>query len=146
MACNRKLLQLTNSTIGAVAVNANMPLGKMTRRIVNIPTCQQTIETSSTTDNIAVVNQAGIYRVTYTASVTVAAAGDIVLALNVNGNQVTSATVTAAAAGTFPITLDYETRAFCNCPAVSSNLPAQIEIVNTGIALTGGNSNLIISG
>ncbi len=142
-----KVLQLTNTNIPAVAANGYMPLGVTT---VRCPTetnnCQQTFTvTSSTSDTIA-VNRGGTYRLDYSASVMASAIGTVTLAVLVNG--VSKYTVSASAAAVSDLvnlTIPLDIYLPCNCNAAPNNIPANIQIQNTGVALTGGTSNIIIT-
>lgn len=142
--CDYRLLQLTNSSIGAVAAAAFMPLGTVTRQVKQSNSCQPTFVVSNSTNNTVYIQEPGIYKVTYNGFLTVAAADTIILDLQVNGTTVATANVTAAAAGTFAVPLTFTIRVFNNCNCNTTNLPAQIQLLNNGSALTGGNSNLII--
>lgn len=144
MNSNYRLLQLTNNSVGPVAVDALIPVGIMTRRIEQTPTCENTFTVTTSANNAVYVNEPGFYEITYQGYLTVEAAGDIVIALQVNGVTVQTATVTASAAGTFPVSISFITRAFNNCNGNPTNLPMLIQLQNTGVALTGGTSNLII--
>lgn len=141
-----KLLQLTNTSIGAVAAEANVPLGITT--VVFPGYCSQggpTYSVASSNSDTIVVNKPGTYSFIYNASLVAAAAGDLVLSLKVNG--VTKYTVTAVAVegGALNITLPFEVFIPCNCMSNPANVPASIQVQNTGVAITSGTSNLIIS-
>ena len=141
-----KLLQLTNPSIGAVAVNGLMPLGVTT---VVYPSCSngngQTYTVISSLSDTVQVNKSGTYRVIYNASLVATAAGDVTLALMVNGTTKYTVSALATAAGTVNITLPFEVYLPCNCCSNPTNIPAYIQIKNTGTAITSGTSNLIIS-
>lgn len=141
-----RLIQLTNGVVGAVAANAAMPLGIPTRRIMRNTTCIPTFVVTTGANTAVEISEAGIYTFTYTGSLTVGEAGDIVLQLVYNGVVANTVTVTAAAAGTYSVNLSFVVRVLGNCCSGQQNLPAIIQIRNTGVALTGGTSNLIISG
>jgi hypothetical protein len=122
-----KILQLTNSTIGAVATNANMPLGITT--VVypyDTSSCYPTYTVSSSSADTLVINKSGTYNFIYSASVVATAAGDVVLALKVNGITKYTVTETATAAGTVNLTIPYELYVPCNCQSAPSNVPAYI--------------------
>jgi hypothetical protein len=141
-----KILQLTNSAIGAVAADANLPLGVITA-IYPFDTsncCPTYTITSSTSDTLS-INKSGTYKVVYSLSGIAGGAGDVVVTMNVNGVAKYAVSATAAAAGTVNLTLPYELYVPCNCAAAPINVPAAIQFENSGIALTGGTSNLIVS-
>ena len=143
---NARILQLTNSTIGAVTTNANMPLG-ITTVVYPYDTsnCYPTYTVSSSSADTLVINKPGTYNFVYSASVVATDAGNVVFALIVNGTTKYTVTATATAAGTVNITLPYEIYVPCNCQSAPSNVPAYIQIQSTGVALTSGTSNLIVS-
>lgn len=142
-----KVLQLTNTNISAVAANGYMPLGIIT---VRYPTenvnCQPVFTvTSSTSDTIA-VNKGGTYKLDYSASLMAAAAGTVTLAVLVNGvSKYTVSATAAAASDLINLTIPLDLYLPCNCNAAPNNIPANIQIQNTGVALTGGTSNVIIT-
>lgn len=140
-----RLLQLTNNNIGAVAAATVLPLGVMSRKIACQSTCTPTFEVSTTANNVAYINEPGYYKITYEGSLTAAAAGNVVVNLEVNGAIVNTATVTAAAAGTVGISIAFIVRVLNNCcNGAAINTPAIIQFRNAGVALTGGNSNVLI--
>lgn len=141
-----KVLQLTNTSIPAVAANDYMPLGISTVRYpVETPNCQPVFTiTSSTSDTIA-VNRGGTYRLDYSASLVASAAGVVTLAVLVNGVSKHTVSATAAEAGTVNLTIPLDIYLPCNCNAAPNNIPANIQIQNTGVALTSGTSNVIIT-
>jgi hypothetical protein len=141
-----KLLQLTNTGIGAVAVNANVPLGITT--VVFPGCCNQgcpTYSVASSSSDTLVVNKGGTYSFIYNASLVATDAGDLVLALRVNGVTKYTVTAVAVAGGTVNITIPFEIFIPGNCLSNPANVPASIQIQNTGVAITSGTSNLIIS-
>ena len=143
---NAKILQLTNSTIGAITTNGNMPLGVTT---VVYPfdssNCYPTYTVTSSTSDTLVINKSGTYSFIYNASVVATAAGLVTFALIVNGVSKYTVSVTATEAGTVNITIPYEIYIPCNCASAPNNVPAYIQVQNTGVALTSGTSNLIVS-
>jgi hypothetical protein len=143
---NAKILQLTNLTIGAITANGNMPLGVTT---VIYPfdssNCYPTYTVTSSTSDTLVINKAGTYKFIYNASVVATAAGLVTFALIVNGVSKYTVSVTATEAGTVNITIPYEIYVPCNCASAPNNVPAYIQVQNTGVALTSGTSNLIVS-
>lgn len=139
-----RLLQLTNNNIGAIATDGNMPLGVTT---VIYPGCDcqcQTYSITSSTSDTLVINRAGTYQLIYNASLVATAAGNIVLALKLNGVTKYTVTVTATAAGTVNVTIPYELYIPCNCCSNPTNVPAYVQIQSTGVAITSGTSNLIV--
>jgi hypothetical protein len=143
---NARILQLTNSAIGAVATNTNMPLG-VTTVIYPYDTnnCYPTYTVAASTSDTLVINKPGTYNFIYNASVVATDAGNVVLAIIVNGTTKYTVTETATAAGTVNLTIPYEIYVPCNCQSAPSNVPAYIQIQSTGVALTSGTSNLIVS-
>lgn len=141
-----RLLQLTNNNIGAVAAATILPLGVTSRKIACQSTCTPTFEVTTTANNVAYINEPGYYKVTYEASLTAAAAGNVVVNLEANNAVVNTATVTAAAAGTVGISIAFMLRVLNNCcNGATVNTPMVIQLRNaSAIALTGGNSNLIL--
>lgn len=142
-----KVLQLTNTNIPAVAANGYMPLGISTVKYpVETSNCQPVFTvTSSTSDTIA-VNRGGTYRLDYSASLVASAAGAVTLAVLVNGVSKYAVSATAAAAAdTVNLTVPLDIYLPCNCNAAPNNIPANIQIQNTGVALTSGTSNVIIT-
>lgn len=139
-----RLLQLTNSSIGAIAANANMPLGVTTVVYPGSDCSCQTYSVTSSTSDTLVINRAGTYQVIYNASLVATAAGNVVLELKLNGVTKYTVTVTATEAGTVNVTIPYELYIPCNCCSNPTNVPAYVQIQNTGVAITSGTSNLII--
>jgi hypothetical protein len=141
-----KLLQLTNMNIGAVEVDAFIPLGVTT---IIYPggdfNCGPTYTVTSSTSDTLQVNKQGTYKVIYNASVVATEAGNVVLELMYNNVSKYTVTAQAAAAGTVNLTIPYEIYIPGNCCNNPINIPANIQIKNTGVALTSGTSNLIIS-
>ena len=140
-----KQIQVTNTAIQDVAVNAYMPLGRVTRRI-NAPfnSCSTFTVTSSTSDTV-LINDVGFYKVTYSLTATANAEGEVTIALVTNGTPVYTVTqYVADATGAVNITLPYTIRVCPNCSSSPDNVPVSVQIQNTGIALTGSSANLII--
>ena len=143
---NARILQLTNTTIGAITTNGNMPLGVITLvHPFDTSNCYPTYTVSSSNADTLVINKSGVYNVLYNASVVATAAGDVVFELKVNGVTKYTVTETATAAGTVNITIPYEVYVPCNCPSVPGSVPAYIQVQSTGVALTSGTSNMIVS-
>ena len=74
------------------------------------------------------------------------AAGTVTLNVFVNGVSMYTVSATAAAASDLlNITIPLDIYIPCNCNSIPNSVPANIQIQNTGIALTGGTSNLIMT-
>ena len=142
-----RVIQLTNSNIGAVSVTNLLPLGVVTRR-VNKANCGNgevsTFTLTTTGTNTVTINECGNYRITYSLSGVATAAGIMGTTLQVNGVDVYSVNATAAAGDTVNLTLPYEIRVLPNCASNTNNTPANISIQLTGIGITGGTSNLLV--
>ena len=140
-----KIIQLTNSNIGSVPADSYMPLGIITRRIN--PTCKRnnrTFTVSSTGTNLVTINECGYYKVLYSASVVAAAAGIVTLSLQLNSSTVYSVSATVEEGDTVNLTLPFEIRVLPNCQAVTNNIPLNIQVLLSGVALTDGNTNFIV--
>jgi hypothetical protein len=140
-----KQIQLTNNTVGDVAINDYMPLGRVTRRI-NAPfNCCNTFSVTSSNADTITLNDVGFYKITYSLTATAAAAGEVTIALVTNGTSIytVSQAVVDETAGV-NLTLPYTIRVCSNCSATPDNVPVSLQIQNTGIALTGATSNIII--
>ena len=145
MTNNYKQIQLTNTAIGDVAVDALIPLGSVTRRINTPQSCCNTFTLSTSGANTLTINDVGFYKITYVLNATAAAAGEVTVALLTNGtsvNTVSQAIVDETAA--VNMTLVYTIRVFPNCNSAINNCPVNVQMQNTGIALTGATSNLIV--
>jgi NMD protein affecting ribosome stability and mRNA decay len=140
-----KQIQLTNTTIGDVAVDSFIPYGRVTRRI-NAPfnSCSTFTVTSSTADTVT-INDPGFYKITYSLTASAAAAGDVSIALVTNGTTIYSVSQNLVdETGTVNLTLPYTIRVCPNCSSTPDNIPVNVQIQNTGIALTGVSGNMII--
>lgn len=146
MSKEYRLLQLTNAAIGPIPAATLLPVGIMTRRIVQEDACQNTFDVTTSVNNAIYINETGFYKITYTGYLTAAAAGDIIVELRINGVTMATATVTATAAGTVPVVFTFVTRVLSNCCGNVQNAPALVQLYNadTSVALSGGRSNLII--
>lgn len=142
-----KVLQLANSNVPAVAANGLMPLGVTTLRYpCENYSCQQVFTITSSTSDTLAVNKGGTYRLDYNASLMATAAGTVTLSVLVNGVSKYTINATASAASDIVnITIPLDLYLPCNCNAAPNNIPANIQIQSTGVALTGGTSNLIIT-
>lgn len=137
-----KLIQITNNALGDVAVNQNVPLGTVTRRINAPYNCCNTFVLADSEQDTVVLNNPGFYIITYSLTATAAAAGEVTENLLVNGTSVYGVTQTIVdEANAVNLTLVYTVRV---SPAASEAAPTTIQIQNAGIALTGESSNLII--
>ena len=140
-----KQIQLTNTEIGDVAVDAYIPYGRVTRRINAPYNCCNTFSVTSSTSDTVTINDTGFYKITYSLTALAEAAGEVTISLVTNGVTVYSVTETAAAAAdSVNLTLPYTIRVCPNCSATPDNVPVSVQIQNTGVALTGVSSNMII--
>lgn len=142
-----KVLQLTNRSILAVAVNDYIPLGIPTVRYPECSSnngCEVFSVTSSTSDTIS-VNKGGTYRIDYSLSAVAAAAGDVSIEAVVNGESIYSVLATAVEGGKVNLTIPIDVYIPCNCNALPNSVPAYIQLKNVGVALTSGSSNLIVT-
>lgn len=141
-----RFIQITNNAIGPVAAATVLPIGVENHGIICANSCIPSFDISTTANNVAKINRPGYYKITYSGYLTAEAAGDIVVNLEVNGVVVATATATAAAAAqTIPISLTFMIRVLNNCPNNTAiNTPQNIQFRNAGIAITGGNSNVLI--
>lgn len=145
MTTSYKQIQLTNTSIGDVAAQAFIPLGTVTRRINTPSSCSNTFTLSSSTTDSVIINDVGFYKITYSLTATAAAAGEIVTSLVVNGTTVYSVSQGLVdEANPVSLTLPYTIRVYGNCTSSPDNPPVTVQLQNTGIALTGSTSNLII--
>ena len=143
MTCYKQI-QLTNNAFGAIAADAYMPYGRVTRRI-NAPTnCSNTFTVGSSTADTVTINEPGFYKVTYSVTAIANAEGIVTVELVTNGASVYTVSTTATADATVNLTLPYTIRVLPNSDSAPNNVPVAIQIQNTGVALTSGTSNLII--
>ena len=142
---NYRVLQLTNKTIGAVATNEFMPYGIITRKICYGKTNGGTFSVTTTGADTIYLQEAGNYRISYSASLVAAAVGDVTISLIANGVNVYEVTETIAAVGdTVNLTLPYEVRVCPNSCAVPTNCPMSIQVQLNGVAITSGTSNILV--
>ena len=141
---NYKLIQLTNTVVGAVEVDSFMPFGAITRKIQTSDDCCNTFDVTTSGSNLIYLNEPGYYNITYSASVVAGDAGIVTLSLVANGNTIYSVASTAASGDTVNLTLPYTARVYKNCPSAPTNCPLSIQITLSGVAITGGTSNLLI--
>ena len=136
-----KLIQITNTDIGAVAVGAFMPLGTITRRYGVGGNCPVYTTANSNVDTIT-INDEGYYDITYNANLVAGAAGTLTLGLLTNGTEVYDISETVVNGDTYNMTVSFTVRVYakqCNAP---TNNPMNIQIELGGVAITGGNSNI----
>ena len=142
---DKQFIQLTAATnYGAVAQGGFVPLGVVTRKFVTGTCNQPTFVAGTTGNNTVTITDAGEYKVTYTGTALAGAAGAVTFNLLLNGATVFTVSQTAAAIGdSANIALTFIVRVFGNCASIQ-NAPATIQILNTGVELTGGTGNLIV--
>lgn len=139
-----QFIQLTDRAVGAVATDALLPLGNVTRKNADGQRCQDTFIVSTSGSDTVTITEAGWYKISYVGSLIPADAGEITLSLEANNVQQIAVSDTVAAADDITnISLEFIIRVFPSCRA-TSNMPVALQIINTGVALTGGTSNLII--
>ena len=140
-----RVLQMTNQTVGAVAVDGFMPLGGVTRRIQETCGGGTTFNVTTSQSDTVYLNEVGNYNVTYSGSLVASATGEISVALIANGTQIYEVGATAAAQGdVVNVTLPYQIRVCPNCASAPNNCPVAIQVQLTGVAVTGGQANLLI--
>jgi hypothetical protein len=127
---NAKILQLTNSTIGAITTDSNIPLGVVT---VIYPfdtnNCFPTYTVQSSSSDTLVINKPGTYNFIYSASVVAGEAGNVTFAVKVNGVSKYSVSSTVATVGsTVNLTIPFEIYVPCNCASVPNNVPAYVQV------------------
>ena len=124
-----RLLQLVNSSIGAVAAGSAIPLGVQNRAVEQVPACQNTFNVTTTSNNVVYINEPGYYKI---------------VNLQVAGQTVQTATVTVPAAGTYLVTFTYVTKAINIQNVGNVPLAINLQLGLTGVNLTGGSSVTII--
>jgi hypothetical protein len=142
-----KLIQLTNINIPALATDAFIPVGTITRRITPDKEAVNTFQVVSSNADAITLNEVGYYKVTYNASLSAAAAGELSVALIANGTSVyTSSGI--APTGTddvVNITLPFVIRVCPNCSGSPTNCPTTIQLkLTAGTTVAGSTANLII--
>lgn len=144
-----KLIQLTNTNIGATTAQSFLPLGTITRRI-NAPTDPTNVfQVATTGANIVYINEPGYYKVTYSATLTAADAGTVGVSLITNGDNIYTVSEEATAAEDIvDLTLVYVIRVCPNCCSSPYNCPVSIQMqlgdTATGITPNPSTANLII--
>jgi hypothetical protein len=144
-----KLIQLTNTNIGAILADNYMPLGLVTRKINSSDTCCPVFQVTSSNSDTVTINEPGFYKITYSATMTAGAAGNISLTLVANQSDVYTVTEEATAAEDIVnLTLVYILRVCPNSCSSPYNCPTTIQIklgdVATGITPSPSTANLII--
>ena len=144
-----KLIQLTNNNIPAVTAGSFLPLGLITRRY-NAPTTDcSTFEVITSGADTVQITEPGYYKVTYSATLTAADAGNIQVSLIANQNAVYSVAEEATAAeDVVNVTLIYVIRVCPNCCSSPVNCPVAIQLklgdVALGITPSPSTGNLVI--
>lgn len=140
-----RVLQLTNKSVGAVLADSFMPFGNVTRRVQDSNCGCATFNVTTSNADTVYLNEVGNYNVLYSASLIASAAGEVSVAVIVNGVEVYEVGATAgAAAAVINLTLPYQVRVCPNCASSPNNCPVSIQIKLTGLEITGGSSNLKI--
>ena len=143
--CNTwRLIELTNGNIGPVAVDALVPLGSVTRKVAREPRCSPTFSVDTTANNVVTIDEHGIYNVEYTGTLVAAAAGTLTLNLLQNNTAIATRSITVAVGDSVNIALSKEIRVYRNCYC-QQNMPIQLALSITGVAITGGNGTLIVN-
>ena len=137
-----KMIQLTNGSIGAIAIDAYIPMGTITRRIDCSPNAATFVTGNSTADTITITDD-GYYNITYSLTAVADAAGVANTSLVINGTPVYTVGTTTTAGGTYTITLPYVVRVFRRCDNMATNNPMTVQ-VTTDAAITSGTSNIIV--
>ena len=138
MTENYKLIQITNNSIGDVGVGNAIPLGVVNRRLNTTAMSCNTFNLTSSDSDQVIVNDVGFYKITYSLTATAAAAGVVTVELTVNGTTIYSVSQTIVDETTgVNLTLPFVIRVFPNSSSVSTNVPATIQFINSGVALTG---------
>ena len=144
-----KLIQLTNNNIPAIAASAYLPLGSITRRYnVSCGDCS-TFEVTSSSSDTLVISEPGYYKITYSGTMTAAAAGNISVSLITNQNSVYTVSEEATAAEDIVnITLIYVIRVCPNCCSSPANCPVSVQFqlgdVALGVTPDPSTSNIVV--
>jgi hypothetical protein len=144
-----KVIQLTNTNIGATTAQSFLPLGTITRRINAPVTPTNVFQVANTGADIMYINEPGYYKVTYSATLTAAAAGTVGVSLVANNDTVYTVSEEATAAEDIVnLTLVYIIRVCPNCCSSPFNCPVGIQMqlgdTATGITPNPSTANLII--
>jgi hypothetical protein len=144
-----KLIQLTNNDIPAIAANSFLPLGSVTRRYNASCNDCSTFEVTSSSSDSLIISEPGYYKITYSGTMTAAAAGNISVSLITNQNTVYTVSEEATAAEDIVnITLIYVIRVCPNCCAAPTNCPVSVQFklgdVALGITPDPSTSNIVL--
>jgi hypothetical protein len=144
-----KLIQLTNTNIGALTANTYIPLGLVTRRL-NAPcnSCNTFQLVNSSSDTLY-INEPGYYKITYSATFTAGAEGLLSINLLINQSSVYSVSEDATAAEDIVnLTLVYTIRVCPNSCCNPGNCPVSVQLqlgdTATGITPSVSTANLIV--
>lgn len=138
-----RLLQVTNTNIGVVTANSNIPLGTVTSKIDCSPYGSTFSLTSSASDTV-VLNNAGYYKITYSITDVATDTGVNSISLIANNNSVhTVGETVATAEDAINLTLVYYVRVYPQCNNYATNNPMSIQI-RADNAITSATANLII--
>jgi hypothetical protein len=144
-----KLIQVTNTNIGALDANSLLPLGLITRRYNSPSDCCSTFDLGSSSSDTLYINEPGYYKITYSLVASAAAEGVLSISMLNNQNSVYTVSSDVTAAGdVVNLTLIYVIRVCPNCCSTPSNCPVAIQFqlgdVATGITPNPSISNLIV--
>lgn len=144
-----KLIQLTNTNIGAITADTLIPLGLVTRRYnAPVDNCS-TFEVASSAADTLYITEPGYYKITYSMVATAGAAGVMGVSLIANQNVVTTVSQDVTAAEDIvDLTLIYVIRVYPNCCSTPANCPVAVQMklgdVATGITPNPSTTNLIV--
>jgi hypothetical protein len=144
-----KLIQLTNTNIGALTANTYIPLGLVTRRLNTPCNSCSTFQLANSSSDILYINEPGYYKITYSATLTAGAAGLMSVSLINNQNSIYTVSEEATAAEDIVnITLVYTVRVCPNSCCNPGNCPLGIQFqlgdTATGITPNASTANLIV--
>lgn len=140
-----RVLQLTNENIGAVAGNALLPLGNITRRIQEDNCGCSTFNVTSSDNDTVYLNEVGNYNIVYSASLIAGEAGEVSVTLIANGETIYEVGMTVGAVGdVVNLTLPSQVRVCPNCSGIPNRCPLRVQLRLSGVAITGGKANLLI--
>jgi hypothetical protein len=144
-----KLIQLTNTNIGATPAGEFLPLGLTTRRVNAGGSPCSTFQVTSSESDTVYINEPGFYKVTYNATLTTGAAGVMGVTLVANQNDIYSVSEDATAAEDIVnLNLVYVIRVCPNSCSAPYNCPTAIQVrlgdVATGITPNASTANLVI--
>ena len=142
---NYRTIQLTNKNIGAVSVDALLPLGTITRKVCSGNCGTRTFEVTTSGADTIILNEKGYYDVVYNASLVAGAEGIVGVELLVNGTSVYTSSASAASGETVNINVPYTIRVFDNCQAMPTNNPVSIQLKLVTTAISSGTSNLSVT-